>query len=56
MKSFTLLTMKSKSCGFDEIKSVYLSAAGDFICNADFIRAVDLFRRKTDLVEKSIIK
>ena len=60
MKSFVLLTMKSKQVwmksklyGFDEIKSVYLSAAGDFTCNADFFHAVDLFRRKTDLVEKT---
>ena len=44
MKSFTLFTMKSKHvwmkskpCGFDEIKSVLISAEGDFICEADFI-------------------
>ena len=28
--------MKSKPFGFDEIKSVFLSAAGDFICNSRF--------------------
>ena len=60
MKSFTSLTMKSKQAwmkskfsNFDEIKSVFISAVGDFICEADFIHEVDLFRRKTDLVEKS---
>ena len=44
MKSFTLFTMKSKQVwmkskpyGFDEIKSVLISAEGDFICEADFI-------------------
>ena len=40
--------MKSKPFGFDEIKSVLISAKGDFIC------VVDLFRRKTDLVEKTV--
>jgi len=45
--------MKSKPFGFDEIKSVFLSAEGDFICAADFIHGVDLSRRQTDLVEKS---
>ena len=60
MKSFATLTMKSKTSldeikayGFDEIKSVFLSTKGDFICKADFIHAVDLSRRKTDLTEKS---
>ena len=44
MKSFTLFAMKSKRVwmkskpyGFDEIKSVFISAVGDFICEADFI-------------------
>ena len=44
MKSFTLFAMKSKQvwmkskpCGFDEIKSVFISAVGDFNCEADFI-------------------
>ena len=45
--------MKSKPYGFGEIKSVFLSAKGDFICVADFIRGVDLSRRQTDLDEKS---
>ena len=31
-----------------------LFAEGDFICEADFIHEVDLSRRQTDLVEKSI--
>ena len=59
MKSFTLFTMKSKevwmksSLYSDEIKSVSISAEGDFICEADFIHKVDLSRHKTDLVEKS---
>ena len=54
MKSFATLTMKSKQvwmkskpCGFDEIKSVYLSAAGDFIHDSGFIPS------KTDLDEKN---
>ena len=29
--------MKSKPYGFGEIKSVLISAKGDFICEADFI-------------------
>ena len=61
MKSFTLLTMKSKPVwmkskpyGFDEIKSVLISAEGDFICDSRFHSPqVDLFRRKTDLTEKT---
>ena len=59
MKSFAFLTMKSKqvwiisSLRSNEIKSVLISAAGDLICVAAFIHTVDLFRRKTDLVEKS---
>ena len=43
MKSFALLMvkskqvwMKSKPFGFDEIKSVLISAAGDFICDSRF--------------------
>ena len=59
MKSFDFLTMKSKQAwmkskpyGFDEIKSVSIYSVGDFFCEADFIHEVDLFRRKTDLVEK----
>ena len=63
MKSFTLFTMKSKTSldeikayGLDEIKSVFLSAKGDFICKADFIHAVDLSRRKTDLVKKRLFR
>ena len=55
MKSKTSLD-EIKAYGFDEIKSVFLSAEGDFICEADFIHAVDLFRCKTDLVEKSVLK
>ena len=53
MKLFTLFTMKSKQVwmksnpyGFDEIKSVLISAEGDFICEADFIHEVDFFRLK----------
>ena len=60
MKSFATLTMKSKQvwmkskpCGFDEIKSVYLSAAGDFICKADFIHDSGFIPSKTDLDEKN---
>ena len=61
MKSFTLLTMKSKQVwmkskpyGFDEIKSVLISAEGDFICDSRFHSPqVDLFRRKTDLTKKT---
>ena len=49
MKSKTSLD-EIKAYGLDEIKSVFLSAVGDFICEAD------LFRRKTDLVEKSTDK
>ena len=45
--------MKSKPYGFNEIKSVLISAEGDFICEADFIHEVDIFRHKTDLVEKT---
>ena len=52
MKSKTSLD-EIKAYGLDEIKSVFLSAKGDFICKADFIHAVDLSRRKTELVEKS---
>ena len=59
MKSFAALTMKSeqvwmksKPCGFDEIKSVYLSAAGDFICKADFIHDSGFIPSKTDLDKK----
>ena len=47
--------MKSKPCGFDEIKSVLISAEGDFICDSRFHSPqVDLFRRKTDLTEKTV--
>ena len=61
MKSFTLFTMKSKQVwmkskpnGFDEIKSVLISAEGDFICDSRFHSPqVNLFRRKTDLPEKT---
>ena len=56
MKSLATLTMKSKQvwmkskpCGFDEIKSVYLSAAGDFIHDSGFIPS------KTDLDKKTPI-
>ena len=61
MKSFTLFTMKSKQVwmkskpnGFDEIKSV-LRHSPQAISSAlaDFIHEVDLFRRKTDLTEKT---
>ena len=46
--------MKSKPYGFDEIKSVLISAEGDFICDSRFHSPqVDLFRRKTDLTEKT---
>ena len=62
MKSFILLTMKSKqvwmkSKPMASMKlnpSTYspkaISSRSDFICKAD------LFRRKTDLVEKSVLK
>ena len=60
MKSFTLFTMKSKQVwmkskpyGFDEIKSVFISLRSKISSRSDFICGADLFRRKTDLVEKS---
>ena len=39
----------------DEMKSVLISAEGDFICDSRFHPPkVDLFHRKTDLVEKDL--
>jgi hypothetical protein len=35
--------MKSKPYGFDEIKSVFISAEGDFICEADFILRMRIY-------------
>ena len=61
MKSFTLFTMKSKQVwmkskpyGFDEIKSVFLSLRRKISSRSDFICVADLFRRKTNLVEKTV--
>ena len=34
----------------------FIPTESDFICKADFIHKVDLFRRKTDLVEKRLVK
>ena len=60
MKSFTLFTMKSKQVwmkskpfGFDEIKSVFISRRSRISSRSDFICIADLFRRKTDLTEKT---
>lgn len=50
-KSFVTLKMKSKQA-LMKLNPSSLSAAGDFICMADFIHEVDLFHCKTDLAEK----
>ena len=61
MKSFALLMvkskqvwMKSKPYGFDEIKSVFTSFRSKISSQSDFICEADLFRSKTDLVEKTV--
>ena len=57
MKSFAMLTMKSKqvwmksSLSSDEIKSVFISLRSKISSTK-----VDLFRRKTDLVEKRLFR
>ena len=45
--------MKSKLYGFDEIKSVFMSLRSKISSRSDFICKADLFRRKTDLIEKT---
>ncbi len=60
MKSFTLFTMKSKqvwmkskSCDFDEIKSVFYPCEARFHHEVISSTKVDFFRHKTDLVKKT---
>ena len=62
MKSFTLFTIKSKqvwmksSLHSDEIKSVFYPCEARFHHEVISSALADLFRRKTDLVEKRLFR